>query len=434
MKQPFLTALGANEKGEIFEIEGYAALGMAGPVKLPIREKETVKVPLGTELMLLPLRSPVVMDLATGRFKTLRENPYEPGKPLFAVAAFSSPGYVNQFSPAYAEGRGADPLPLFAYGAVGWGNGGFRAPLIHVDKEPRQDLRYMDRDKVKKGIARMKKVLPNNRLRAHLEKCALVYGCPAGKNFFLARYEAPLPTSTRCNARCLGCISLQNHPKIKSPQNRIRFTPTPDEIADVALTHILKVENAVVSFGQGCEGDPLLAARSIGPAIEKIRAKTDKGTINLNTNASLPDVVGRLIGAGLDSMRVSMNSVRPVLYETYFRPRGYRFSDVAASIDLALEKGRFVSINYLNCPGFTDTPEEMEALSAFLKRHKIHMIQWRNLNFDPVRYVSIMNKAMACGRPLGMRAAISRVKKEHPRVIHGYFNPPRENMPEEFRH
>jgi hypothetical protein len=47
----------------------------------------------------------------------------------------------------------------------------------------------------------------------------------------------------------------------------------------------------VVSFGQGCEGDPLMAARVIGPAIRLIREQTLDGTINMNTNASLPHIL-----------------------------------------------------------------------------------------------------------------------------------------------
>ena len=94
-----------------------------------------------------------------------------------------------------------------------------------------------------------------------------------------------------------------------------------------------------------------------------------KGTININTNASRPEILARLIEAGMDSMRVSMNSVRSSCYEAYFRPKGYEFKDVEASIDLAISRDRHVAINYLNCPGFTDTPEEVEALKAFLSRH-----------------------------------------------------------------
>lgn len=171
----------------------------------------------------------------------------------------------------------------------------------------------------------------------------------------LGRYEAPLPTSVVCNAACLGCISLQTENNLCACQDRIAFIPDPEEIAGVAIEHIKKVDKAVVSFGQGCEGEPLTSANAIEPAVKIIRAETDKGTINLNTNASLPDAVARLCRAGLDSMRVSMNSVRPSCYTTYFRPKSYGFDHVVRSIKTAKDHGKFVAINYLNCPGFTDS-------------------------------------------------------------------------------
>jgi pyruvate-formate lyase-activating enzyme len=268
--------------------------------------------------------------------------------------------------------------------------------------------------------------MPANRLRAHLENCALQYGCPAGKNFFLGRYEAPLPTSGICNARCLGCLSLQSDRAIHISQERIAFTPTPDEIAEVALTHLKRVPRSVVSFGQGCEGDPLLAAHVIEPAIRMIRSHTRRGTINLNTNASQPEILQALIDAGLDSVRVSLNSVRKSCYEAYFRPQGYTFEKVLESIELALAANRFVSINYLNCPGFTDSFEEAEALDAFLSRFPINMIQWRNLNFDPIAYWQSMAKAAINSAPLGMPAHLAHIKLKYPELKHGYFNPPKE--------
>jgi pyruvate-formate lyase-activating enzyme len=270
----------------------------------------------------------------------------------------------------------------------------------------------------------MQRKMPNNRLREHLENCALHYGCPAGKNFFLGRYEAPLPTARQCNARCLGCLSLQDSDAIHNSQERIVFTPAPEEIAEVALTHLKQVTRGVVSFGQGCEGDPLLAARVIEPAIRIIRSQTPRGTINLNTNASQPAILEKLINAGLDSLRVSLNSVRKNCYETYFRPQGYIFEDVLASIDLAISKGCWVSINYLNCPGFTDTPKEAEALTVFLRQHPINMIQWRNLNFDPVRYWQKM--AAPAEAPIGMARLVKRIRSAFPKLKHGYFNPPKE--------
>ncbi|GBC63110.1 radical SAM protein [Desulfonema ishimotonii] len=425
-KNQLITALVANREGEIFELEGYAAVGMAASLYEPLTIGRTVPMPYGGELMYLPTRSPIVCNMKTGEIERLIENPYLPGDPIFPVAAFNSPGYVQAWLSAYVEDQPAVPLPLFSYGAVGWHEGEFRSAVICVDSEPRQDLRRMQREKIVAGVRQMRKVMPENRLRKHLEKCALEYGCPAGKNFFLSRYEAPLPTSRACNARCMGCISLQKDSDIPCSQNRISFTPSPPEIAEVALEHIGRVKKSVVSFGQGCEGDPLLAADVIEPAIRRIRETTPEGTINMNTNGSLPDVLEKLFDAGLDSIRVSMNSVREACYTAYFRPAGYTFRDVLKSIDLALGRGKFVAINYLNCPGFTDSPEEAEAFIRFREQHPVHLIQWRNLNFDPIRYWKAMNEVATHSTPIGMKTLLHRIRGLFPDLRYGYFNPPKE--------
>ena len=391
-RRGYITAVVANGEGEIFDLAGYAAVGADGPVHAPLDVVQTLNMPYGSELMYLPDRVPLLYDLRRECVTALAENPYDPGEAIYPVAAFNSPGYMITHTTAYEERSGAGFLPLFSYGAVGWHRGKFRSAAIQVDEEPRQDLRQMPLDKIQAGVHRMRKELPGNRLRTHLEKCALTYGCPAGKNFFLGRYEAPLPSSSSCNARCLGCISLQAEEGMPSSQDRIAFTPTAEEIAGIALMHISRVDHPVVSFGQGCEGDPLMAADVICDAIRNIRAETGKGTINMNTNGSLPDKIAQLIDAGLDSLRISMNSVRKPCYEAYFRPRGYRFEDVVETIDTALGKGAHVAINYLNCPGFTDTRDECDALMAFIDAHPIHMIQWRNLNFDPARYLGKMGE------------------------------------------
>jgi molybdenum cofactor biosynthesis enzyme MoaA len=232
----------------------------------------------------------------------------------------------------------------------------------------------------------------------------------------------------RCNARCHGCLSLQQESKIPSTQKRIDFTPTPDEIAQIAIHHIGHTNRPVVSFGQGCEGEPLLAEGVIEPAIRLIRQATRRGTIHMNTNASRPSVLDRLFEAGLDAIRVSMNSVRERFYEAYFRPRGYSFKDVTASIDLARQRGKFISINYLNLPGFTDTKEEVTALLSFLDAHPVHMIQWRNLNFDPVHYWQIMGNRSLAQDLMGMDAVLAKVRKAFPQLKFGYFNPPKERF------
>ncbi len=425
-----LTALVADSAGRVFELEGYGAVGRDGQLLVPLTAENSLPMPHGSELMMLPGRAPALFNRGTGRFETLTCSPLPPGGPIFPVAVFNSPGYLLSLVSAFEERPGAGPLPLFSYGAVGWQRGGFRSALIRVDREPRQDLRQMPLSGVKAGIRRMRRLLPGNRLREHLEHCALIYGCPAGKNFFLGRYEAPLPTSSHCNAHCLGCLSLQSEEsKIPCSQQRIAFTPRPAEIAAVALAHLRSVARSIVSFGQGCEGDPLLAAAAIAPAIGLIRSGTSRGTINLNTNGGLPQALETLLKAGLDSVRISLNSVRPATYQAYFRPRGFSLEEVKASIDLALRYNRFVALNYLNLPGFSDTPEEAEALCAFLKKHPVHMIQWRNLNFDPPRYLDAMAAVAPAGRPMGMAALLGHIRAAFPKLRFGYFNPPRETFP-----
>ncbi|MCF8045205.1 MAG: radical SAM protein [Desulfarculaceae bacterium] len=416
----------ANEKGEIFDLPGYAAAGMAGEDVYLLAKGETVDMPYASELMMLPDRSPVMYDIETETFETLAANPYDETEDIFPVAVFNSPGYVNRYFCAHVNERGAHPLPLFSYGAAGFGGENFRSAAVLVDSEPRQDLRQMPRADIDSGIRRMQDKYPSNRLMRHLENCALVYGCPAGKNFFLKRYEAPLPTARTCNADCIGCISLQKEGGVQSPQNRISFTPSAEEIAETALEHIKNVENPVVSFGQGCEGDPLTAFHLIEPAVRMIRQETGEGTINMNTNAGLPDKLEHLLDAGLDSVRVSLNSTRKPTYNAYFRPKGYSFEDVLKSIEIAGKMKKFVSLNLLNCPGFTDSMLEFDALKRFLATYPVRMIQWRNMNFDPVYYTELMFKAGRKSPSVGIANMIKDIEKLFPHLMHGYFNPPKE--------
>jgi len=422
-KDNYLLGVVANSNGDIFEIEGYAAVGMSGKQLVPLFEKDTIKMPHGGELMLLPGRFPILYDIANREFITLDVNPYNPKEEIFPVAAFNSPGYVISHNAAYEEGEGTEALPLFSYGAVGWSCGEFKTAVILIDKERRQDLRLMPISKVKQGVNKMRKIYPKNRLMRHLENCALSYGCPAAKNFYIGRCEAPIPTSRNCNAKCLGCISFQSDKTVSNCQERISFTPSSTEIAEVALEHINKVEKSIVSFGQGCEGDPLMAYSVIEPGIRLIRSKTDSGTINMNTNASIPDKIKKLFDAGLDTIRVSMNSVRTECYNAYFRPVNYSFSDVKKSIKIANSKNKIVALNYLNCPGITDSVEEFNALVEFLKKHTVHLIQWRNLNIDPVWYFSKMNQVSKQTEPMGMQNIINYLTKLFPDLRHGYFNP-----------
>ncbi len=186
----------------------------------------------------------------------------------------------------------------------------------------------------------------------------------------------------RCNANCIGCIS-ESHLKVVSPQQRLNFIPEVNEIAAIGIEHLTHAQEAIISFGQGCEGEPSLNASNLSQAIKIIRQATSAGTININTNAGYSAGIRQMCRAGLDAMRVTMFSCHEPNYMAYHRPLNYLLKDVENSIRYAKDKGVKVSINLLTFPGFTDREEEIESLLYFLEGNGIDMVQLRNLNIDP---------------------------------------------------
>ena len=374
----------ADENGNIMDFEGLAMVARSGDYLLSVYGDETIGLPEGSQLYVLPDRYPIGMDRETGEIVVLKKNPYNGRTDVYAVAAFLSAAYTQTYVAAWEKRVDAQALPLYAYTAIGWADG-FVTTALRTDESRRQDPDTFNMDTVREGLQTWKHIFPDNALVGHLSHCALGYGCPAALNLFQGREEAPLPTSPACNARCIGCISLQETCAFPSPQQRIAFVPKPEDIAQIALKHIRTARNPVVSFGQGCEGEPLMVSTVIRESIELIRRQTDEGTINLNTNASLPGSVAMLADAGLDSMRISMNSARKATYDAYFRP-GYEFDAIKQSAYEMKKRGRFVSINLFVFPGVTDAPKEAAALKDFIHTCGIDMVQWRNLNYDPELY------------------------------------------------
>ena len=257
-----------------------------------------------------------------------------------------------------------------------------------------------------------------NRIVQHIAHCAKKYHCFAAKNFFLGRWEAPLPTARKCNASCLGCLSLQTGDTPSSHQ-RISFTPAPEEIAEVALFHLENAEDPLVSFGQGCEGDPLVEWELISQAVKMIRQATAKGTIHLNTNGSIPEAVPALAEAGLNSVRVSLNSAREENYRRYFRPEGYKFDNVVEFIRSAKQNDLFVHVNLLIIPGFSDMQAEIDAFCELVENTGADLVQLKNLNIDPEYYFKEMKLDSP---PAGMLNMLEQYRRRLPDLRYGYFN------------
>ena len=406
----------ADKQGRIFDHPALLMLCRQGGQWALPRPAELMPLPEESELFLLPARRAAGFDPETGAIEVQEE---------LAVAAFAAPAHTITAHPVYVTDKGAPVLPLFAYGAVGFARGRFYVCAKKVDGDRRQVFSGIARARLEQRAKALMRRYPDNRLIRHLmAECVLRYACPAARNLALGRYEAPLPVSRVCNARCVGCISQQEKgSKIcATPQNRMNFIPTADEVLEVMFHHAREEKRPVFSFGQGCEGEPLTQAALLIEVVRRFKAAGGRGTIHLNTNASLPDVVAALAEAGLDSLRVSLNSAREACYTLYYRPQGYTLAQVRESIARARAAGVFVSLNLLYFPGVSDTEEEIAALTELIQAYGVNFLQLRNLNIDPELYMELL-APVALGPSVGFGNFRKRLRRACPWLGFGYFNP-----------
>jgi pyruvate-formate lyase-activating enzyme len=403
----------ADLKGNVYDHPELAGLGRGGDILTEVMEEEWIPLPEGATMVSLPHTRAIGMDAETGEMIPL-------GDEFTAVGALLPQGYTRLYLPAYVKTDKTMNFPLFGYTAVVWKDDGFYVAAEQSDDAHRWNPDNCDLTELELQVSRLTKLYPDNRLYEHLSHCALGYECLTASNTFLGRWEGAVPVSMMCNASCFGCISEQPEGSgFISPQTRMTFKPTVQEIVEIMLEH-LKQDDSIISFGQGCEGEPSTQAVMIIDAIKQVRQINKKGYININTNAGLTDHIRGIVDAGLDLIRVSTISAVDDHYNAYYKPRAYTLQNVEKSLRYATDKGVFTSINYLIFPGVTDREEELEAMIGFARRTGLRLIQLRNLNIDPERYLEIIPKAK--GELLGMKQALEILKTELPDVELGSFS------------
>ena len=401
-----ITALTADAQGNIFDVPQVEAVGRVGEKFFKLKPEDLIKLPDGADLMFLPQRRAI--GLRRGEFVPLNGR---------AVSAILPQGYTRTHLPAFKREAHAQILPLYGYTAVALYKDELHAAALYTDENHKWDpSNYNTRD-LHKLIRRVKHDLPENRIVEHVAHCSTQWHCLTAQNLFYRRWECGIPTSPTCNANCLGCISLQAAECCPSPQSRITFKPTADEIAAVGIYHLSHAAEGIISFGQGCEGEPSLQADNICAAIKQIRAETSRGQININTNAGNTVGIKKIVDAGLNSMRVSIISARAAAYQKYYRA-AYTLDAVKNSIRYALDNGVHVSLNMLYMPGFNDRDAEFAAWKNFLDALPVNMIQIRNLNYDPDAFFAAMGTdENFCGTKKFLRD----LQKNFPRITVGNF-------------
>ncbi|MFE6797162.1 radical SAM protein [Paenibacillus chitinolyticus] len=402
----------ADPSGNVFDHPDYEALGRSADQIVELLEEELIPLPEGATLVSLPHTRAVGINTETGEMEVL------PGE-FAAVGALLPQGFTRLMLPGYVKTDKEEKFPLFGYTAVVWKEGAFYVAAEQCDDPEPWNPRNCDPDELEVSVEKLRARYPENRLYEHLSKCALEYECLTASNTFLNRWEGAVPVSFSCNAGCFGCISEQpDDSGFPAPQTRMNFKPQAKELAEVMLEH-LKTPDSIISFGQGCEGEPSTQAKLIIEAMREVRSRTDMGYININTNAGLSDHIRGIVDAGLDLMRVSTISALDDHYNAYYKPRGYTLANVEKSLKYATSKGVITSINYLIFPGVTDREEEVEAMIEFVRRTGLRLIQMRNLNIDPESYLNLIPKAQ--GDILGMKQMLEIYREELPDVVIGSY-------------
>lgn len=404
-----ITAVYADKNGNICEAAGVRAMGRIGARNVSLRPDDLIPLPESADLMFMPDHT-AVGQTAGGEEKRIAG---------MAVAAILPQGYTRTHLPAFVRTDDAAPLPLYGYTAVVSYGGELYVAAVYTDENEKWDPANYNGKELKKLVRRTMKELPNNRIVEQVGNCSLDYHCLTAQNLFYRRWECGVPTSPVCNAHCLGCISLQSSECCPSPQERITFSPTAEEIAEVGIYHLSIAPDGIISFGQGCEGEPSLAADRIAEGIRRIRAVTARGQINMNSNAGFPAGMRKIVDAGLDSLRVSIISARDESYNAYYRA-SYPLDNVKESLRYALDHGVYVSLNLLHFPGFTDRAEELAAWQKFFRALPVQMIQMRNLNIDPTLFLDTMPEAVSA--PVGTRTFMDELHAEFPQLVIGSFS------------
>ena len=406
-----LLPLIADTDGQVEDVPGLRGLARSGCSFREPELEELMPLPEGADLQLLPDRQAVALD----------EDGCEVVLDGLAVAARLPVGYTRTLLPAFEEpGEGVGSLPFFGYTAVFARGDELLCAALRTEDNPHWAPEHYHKPELKDRIEALKGQFQGNRILEQLETCALEYGCYNAQNIFMHRWEGAVTVSPACNAQCRGCISLQPEDLPPSPQERFKFKPLVDEIVEIG-THHLTSPDAIFSFGQGCEGEPLLAGDAIAEAVAKLSVLKGRGTIHLNSNASLPDKMQKIVDAGLDSLRVSTNSVLPRVYEAYYQPRRYTFEAVRACTRIAADAGCHISLNLLMMPGWVDAQEEVDALVAFVNEFNVSMIQLRTLNIDPNFYAAYV--PLPEGESIGIPGLLKRLRRDCPGLVLGNHSP-----------
>ncbi len=370
----------ADRSGRVLISTDRPAAGMGGTE--PIAIEDAVPLPDGGELVTLP-REAIAFDRA-GRARPL-------GKGRRAIAAIV-PDHRRVLFPAYVDDPAAAALDPRAYAAVAATADG----RLVVAATPAS--RPADHDG---GVAALG-VLPADPVARQLARCSRESGCAAAR-VGLGSGVLPIPLGAPSAERTVLQVDLRSgYAAVRvEPAS---FRPTARDVVAIAAAH-LERGGAGVSFGRACDGEPLARIRVLEEAAERIRARSPRAAIRLETTGSDAAALRRAIDAGVSAVTIRIASARADTYERVHGPLAHRWSDVRASLLAAGERRIALTVALLVLPGLTDRAAEIDALGALLGELPGGRLELRDLGADPLRVLAAVPRAPA----LGVGALLARI-------------------------
>ena len=346
-----LQAIHSDRSGRVFVSADYGATALDG--ETPAALDRAIPLPPDAELVPLADRAAVGIDR--------RGQPRPLGPSRWALAAILRPGHLRTHLPACDPAADVTPLEPLPYAAVAADQAGeivvAAVAPVHapVPPGPADDLAALITERLRSE--------PSNRLLRQLARCAREYTCPAARNAFLGRGECALPIGATSNDQAGPIVALRRRDE-RAPTEPAAMRATAADVAVVANAHF-RAGGTSVSFGQACEGDPLVLARTIAEAVG-LMTRPDRTEIVIRTNGSSAAALGRVADAGIDHVIVALASVHGPTYERVHAPIGHRWTDVRASLREAASRKLALTIELLSLPGLTDRDTEASALVALL--------------------------------------------------------------------
>ncbi len=250
--------------------------------------------------------------------------------------------------------------------------------------------------------------------------------CPAVR---LPRGQKPFPGALGSAAahlahlqRPLSRVSVpQEQCAFPAPMQRITFVPSPEEIADVATPHLARAERAVASFGQGCEGEPLLQGPTLLAALKLIRTRVSRGTLRFNTNASRPEAWPTSRPRAWTACgSASTAPDRPIMRPT--TGPGAIASPSSRLYSGRQKRGRPGRPELSHLSRGERSARRGRVFGGLIAKTRVDLVQLRNLNIDPEYYLDGI-RFHDPQKPLGIRAMVTRLHRNFPDLRFGCFNP-----------